>query len=169
MIDPDLNRYNRLVTQCGDLARLLRKWPRQQGGDSEIRSPSVAPGVPINVAAIDLSDETFACMVSWAREIAEERGIVAPDSAAARWRATPSGTVVPIGPSSTRGVEVVEAWLRRHGEWTVERDWWPEMDEELSRLVRRGRGVTGFFEVRPKDVLVDEVLSVLRKRGEATA
>lgn len=147
-MDPRTNQLLRMLNQLEGLLGLLGSWSK-----ARVEGPSGSGGeasVPINVGALDLSNEVHGVLVEWADRVADERGMTRHPREWSAWAMTPSGTWY----ATSGNTALLVAWLRRHASWVVGQDWYEEvMWPELRDLRRRAMSMLGLS--RPPRHLVE--------------
>ncbi len=89
------------------------------GGGDKVTGTRDKP-VPINLGVHDHAEHVVFTLASWARMVAEDRGLHGPSNA------TPSATAT---------------FLLAHLDWIVRQDWAPDAAEEISDLSRKAHGI----------------------------
>lgn len=100
------------------------------GGSKKPKGPSTP--LPLSDAAVDAADAELACLASWTRMVAEERGEHGPDLSSAWWNAG-DDRVAGIRAGNTTVVDEVTRYLLRRIDWIAEQDWIEEFLDEVAR------------------------------------
>lgn len=147
-MDPRINQLLRMINQVEAALMMLASWSKSRvEGPS---APSAEPGVPINVAAIDLANEVHSVLVDWCDRVADERGVPRHPREWSTWSMSPSG----VWYATSGNTALLAGWLRRHASWVVAQPWYDEaMWPELVGLRRRMLGMLGLS--RPPRHLVE--------------